>query len=142
MTARKQAPAKPVANLADAKKAQAAMRQAEAEAKQRHPSARQRPAAKPAAKKPAPAKTEATKVVYAATGTGGVERRTTTTAKIAWAVEACISGRRASHMSKGTVIAFYSDRAKADAAAATINSGGAGPDWSNARVIEAKAVAS
>jgi hypothetical protein len=43
------APAKPVGNLATARKQQATMRQAEAEAKQRHPAGKQAPA-KPALK--------------------------------------------------------------------------------------------
>jgi hypothetical protein len=135
MTARK-ALAKPVANLADAKKAQAAMRQAEAGARQRHPAGSQRPAAK----RPAPAKkataTEAQKVTYQAVGRGGVTRTQQSASPLVAAVDVCIAGRKAGHFAKGAVIAFYATEAAATQAANEINGGAAGKDWTDAKVVK------
>lgn len=95
--------------------------------------------AKPAPKKTAPtkpvaAKPEAQKVVYCATGRGGVERRSTSATVLSHAVDVKISGRKGAHAA-GCVVAFYSSEAAASKAAASVNAGEAGPDWSDAIVV-------
>jgi hypothetical protein len=144
MTARK-APA-PVANLAQSRKEQAAMRQAAAEAKQRHPAGKQAPkaaaakapAAKPAAEKPAAAKVEkveAEKVVYTATGRGGVVRRSTSTTVLSHAVDVKIAGRKAAQFAAGVIVQMYASEAAATKAAESVNAGAAGPDWTEAIIV-------
>jgi hypothetical protein len=134
------APAKPVGNLAQARKEQAAARQAQAEAKQRHPAGKQA-LAKPAAKKPVPAKaakpaaTEQEKRTYAATGRGGVTNTRTSATVLSHAVDVKIAGRKAAHFSAGVVVQMYATEAAATKAAGEINSGSAGPDWTDAVVV-------
>jgi hypothetical protein len=146
MTARKQAPAKPVANLADAKKAQAATRQAQAQAKQRHPAGKQAP--KPAAKAPARAAakpaTEAEKLTYSATARcGKVNTRQSATPLVA-ALDVKISGKKQAAWSAGVIVGFYASVEATQKAADAIN-GGEVEGWSDAVVTsveQAKAVAS
>jgi hypothetical protein len=131
------APAKPVGNLATARKQQAAMRQAEAEAKQRHPAGKQAPA-KPAPKKPAAKKSaeQVEKTTYEAVGRGGVRRTATSTGVLSHAVDARVAGRKAAHLAAGAVIAFYASEAAAQKAADQINAGAAGPNWTDAIVVK------
>jgi hypothetical protein len=139
-----QAPEQPVANLAQARKEQAAARKAEAASKAAHPAGKKAPAKQAPAKKPAPAKAdqkpavEAEKRQYSAVGRGGVTRTVTSASPVAFAVDCKISGRRASHFAQGAVISFFVDEAKAQAAADRINQSGG--DWSDAVVIPAALV--
>ena len=90
----------PVANLRESKRQQAALRQAEAGARQRHPAGSKRPAAKaPAAKKTAPAKAtkpaaEVEKRTYSAAGRGGVTNSRSSATALSHAVDVRIAGRR------------------------------------------------
>jgi hypothetical protein len=124
------------ANLAQARKQQAEARKAQAASKAAHP------AGKKVAPAEAPAKpAEAPKTVYSAVGRGGVERRSTSTTVLTHAVDVRISGRRGKQFEAGAVVAFYASEAAAAKAAAEVNSGKV-KDWSDARVVEAKKVAS
>jgi hypothetical protein len=130
MTTPRKTPAQPVANLRQARKELAASKAA-------HPAGKKvAPAAKAPAKAAKPAEVETT--TYAATGRGGVERRSTSATPLVAAVDCKIANRKGAHFAKGTVIAFYVDRAKAEAAATKINA--AGGDWSDAVVVPAKPV--
>lgn len=123
----------PVANLRETKRQMA-------QSRQRHPAGSQKPAAKAApakaAAKPA-AKPAAEKVTYAATGRGSVTRTQQSASPLVAAVDVCIAGRRGQHFAKGVVVAFYADKAKAEGAAASINAGAAGADWTDAIVTTA-----
>jgi hypothetical protein len=142
----RKAPA-PVGNLRQARAEQAAARQGEAQSRQRRPAGKAQPgkAAQPATKKPAPAKSapakvEAAKVTYSAVGRGGVTRTQQSTSPLSHAVDVCIAGRKAGHFSKGAVVAFYASEAAAQKACDQINSGEAGKDWSNAKVVKVTTV--
>lgn len=142
MTERK-APAKPVSNLAEARKTQAAMRQAEASAKQRHPAGKPAPAkapAKPAAKKTTPAKAaakvEAEKRTYSATGRGGVTNSRSSATALSHAVDVKIAGRRGAQFAAGVIVGFYASVEAAQKVADEIN-GGSVDGWSDAVVVTA-----
>jgi hypothetical protein len=148
MTARK-APAPPVANLAQAKRQQAALRQAEAEAKQRHPAGKAQapaakklaPATKPASKKVAATlATEAQKVEYQATARCGKVNSRTSATPLAAALDVKISGKKNAAWSAGVIVAFYATAEAAQKVADEIN-GGAVDGWSDAIVVAATATA-
>jgi len=150
MTARK-APAKPVANLAAARKEQA-------QSRQRHPAGKQAPQ-KPA--KPAqgvvsgvvsgggtsrggtsgvvpPQPVE--KRTYSATGRSGKVNTRTSATVLTHAVDVKIAGRKGAQFAAGVVVQMYASEAAASKAAHEINSGAAGPEWSDAIVVPVKAV--
>lgn len=144
MTARKStAPAQPVANLAAARKEQAAARQGEAQSRQRHPAGKAQPgkAAQPATKKPAPAKSapakvEAQKVTYSATGRCGKVNSRSSATVLTHAVDVKISGRKSPQFSAGVIVQMYASLDAATKAAAAINAGEAGPEWTDAKVVK------
>jgi hypothetical protein len=126
MTARK-APAP--ANLAQARKAQAASKAA-------HPAGKQAP--KPAAKS-APAKVEAQKVTYSATARSGKTNTRVSTTPLSHAVDVKISGRKSPQFAAGVIVAFYSSKQAAEKVVEEIN-GGNVADFSDARVVAVKVV--
>jgi hypothetical protein len=145
MTARK-APA-PVGNLREARKEQAAMRQAQAQAKQRHPAGKQAPAkapAKPAAKKateakpakPAKPAVEVEKVTYTATARCGKTNTRASATPLAYAVDVKVAGKKQPHWQAGVIVGFYATAEAALKVVEEIN-GGNVPDWSDAIVVDA-----
>jgi hypothetical protein len=132
MTARK-APA-PVADVTEAREARTA-------AKQRHPAGKTQPAAKAPAKAPAkpavekPAKVEQPKVTYAATARCGKTNTRSSATPLVAALDVVIGGKNNPAWSAGVIVQMYADRAKAEAAAASINAGAAGSDWTDAVVV-------
>jgi hypothetical protein len=127
-TSRKTAPA-PVGNLREARKEQAA-------AKQRHPAGKALP--KPAAKAPAKAAKPAQpveKTTYSAQSRSGKTNTRQSATPLTAALDVRISGKKNPAWSAGVIVQMYADRAKAEAAAASINAGAAGSDWSDAVVV-------
>jgi hypothetical protein len=132
-------------NLRDAKKTQAALRQAEAGARQRHPAGKK--VAPAATTKPAPAKAakaaakvEAEKVTYSATGRGGVTNRRSSTTALSHAVDVKIANRRGQQFSRGVIVGMYASIEAAQKVADEINGGSAGSDWTDAVVVKATPV--
>lgn len=79
---------------------------------------------------------EVVKKVYVATGRGGVERRSTSATPLTHAVDCKISGRKQPAFGVGVVVAFYSSKEKAQAAADKINSSTG--EWSDAVIVGVK----
>lgn len=129
-----------VANLRDAKKAQA-------QAKQRHPAGKKLPttAAKPApakaAAKPAanraekPAEQE--KRTYSATARNGKTNTRASATPLVAALDVKIAGRKGAQYAAGVIVGFYTSKEVAEKAADEINGGGVA-DWSDAVVVPAK----
>jgi hypothetical protein len=106
----------------------------------RSTTARKAPAKRaPAKKTVATATVPVAKKVYAATGRGGVERRSTSATVLTHAVDVKISGRKGPQFAAGVVVAFYSSRAAAEKVVTQIN-GGNVADWSDAKIVTATAV--
>lgn len=139
MATPRKAPAKPVANLAAARKEQAAARKGEAQARQRHPAGKAQPkpaAAKAPAKKPAEA---AEKRTYSATSRSGkVNTRVSTTPLVA-ALDVKIAGRKGPQFAAGVIVNLYAAASAAQKAADDINAGNV-DGWSDAVVVKATPV--
>jgi hypothetical protein len=137
--------AKPVANLAQARKEQAAARNAEAASKAAHPAGSKRPAAKAAPAKSARAKSaskkaakpEGEKLTYSATARCGKVNSRTSAAPLLAALDVRISqpARKGEHWQRGVIVAMYSSVEAAGKVAAEINSGSGADGWSDAIVV-------
>jgi hypothetical protein len=139
-TTHTRAPAKPVANLAQARKEQAAARKAEAASKAAHPAGSKRPAKAAPAKAAAKPATEAEKLTYTAQSRSGkVNTRQSATPLVA-ALDVKIAGRKGPQFAAGVIVGMYASVEAAQKVADEINGGSAGSDWTDAVVVKATPV--